>query len=297
MQDQPAERPDRWTWRVGHGREIDLSRRGVLMGVLNVTSDSFSDGGRFSDVAAALAEAQAMADAGATIIDVGGESTRPGAEPVDAETEQARVLPVITALAERFADNEAMLISVDSYRVETARLALEAGAHIINDISGLQGEPGMAELARETGAGLVVMHTGRGREKLPDVIEDQMVFLGRSLELAEAAGVDARQIVLDPGFGFAKDNDDNFALMARFGALHAFGRPFLVGTSRKRFLGAATGREAGERDVATAATTALLRAAGARIFRVHDVAKSRDALSVTEAMCDRLAQETGSDVS
>lgn len=289
MQDQPAERPDRWTWRVGHGREIDLSRRGVLMGVLNVTPDSFSDGGRFSDVAAALAEAQAMANAGATIIDIGGESTRPGAEPVDAATEQARVLPVITALAERFADNEPMLISVDSYRVETARLALEAGAHIINDISGLQGEPGMAELARETGAGLVVMHTGRGREKLPDVIEDQMVFLGRSLELAEAAGVDARQIVLDPGFGFAKDSDDNFALMARFGTLHALGRPFLVGTSRKRFLGAATGREAGQRDVATAATTALLRVAGARIFRVHDVAKSRDALSVTEAMCDRLA--------
>jgi dihydropteroate synthase len=128
------------------------------------------------------------------------------------------------------------------------------------------------------------------------VIEDQMVFLGRSLAIAEAAGLDARQIVLDPGFGFAKDSDENFSLMARFGALHALGRPFLAGTSRKRFLGAATGREAGERDVATAATTALLRVAGARIFRVHDVAKSRDALSVAEAMCDRLAQETGSDV-
>ncbi|GLQ37779.1 dihydropteroate synthase [Rhizobium albus] len=296
MQDQPLERPDRWIWRVGHGREIDLSRRGLLMGVLNVTPDSFSDGGRFADVAAALAEAEAMADAGAAIIDVGGESTRPGADPVDAATEQARVLPVIKALAERLAGARQVLISVDSYRVETARLAVAAGAHIINDISGLQGEPGMADLARQTGAGLVVMHTGRGREKLPDVIEDQMVFLGRSLAIAEKAGLDARQIVLDPGFGFAKDSDENFSLMARFDTLHALGRPFLVGTSRKRFLGAATGREAGERDVATAATTALLRVAGARIFRVHDVAKSRDALSVAEAMCDRLAQETGSDV-
>ena len=278
-------------WHVAGGRRLDLSRRGVLMGVLNVTPDSFSDGGRYRDCDAAIAEALAMVADGAAIIDVGGESTRPGGDPVDAAEEQRRVLPVIEGLVEALAGRNDVLISIDSYRPETARLAIAAGAHILNDVKGLQGDTGMADVAAATGAGLVVMHTGRGRERDPDVIADQKGFLTRSLDIAHRAGVAAEQIVLDPGFGFAKDSRDNLQIMARFGELHALGRPLAVGTSRKRFLGAATGREAADRDVATAATTAILRLAGARIFRVHDVARSRDALAVTEAMLDSIAEQ------
>ncbi len=149
---------------------------------------------------------------------------------------------------------------------------------------GLQREPAIATVAAETGAGLCIMHTGRDREKLSDVIEDQFHFLERSLQIAADAGVAREGIVLDPGFGFAKDTNENLELMARFRALHEFRRPLLVGTSRKRFVGAVTGREAGGRDVGTAATTALLRTAGAAIFRVHDVAINRDALAVADAM-------------
>ena len=151
------------------------------------------------------------------------------------------MLPVIEALA---ADGDA-LISIDTYRAETARLAVAAGAHIVNDVWGLQREPEIASVAADTGAGLVIMHTGRGREKRPDVIEDQLFFLARSLEIAEAAGVPNEQIVLDPGFGFAKETaEENFDLMARFEELHRLGFPLMAGTSRKRFIGAATGREA-----------------------------------------------------
>ena len=250
------------------------------MGVLNVTPDSFSDGGRFDRLDAALRQAERMVNEGAAILDAGGESTRPGGEAVSAGQEQDRVLPVIEALAARFDT----VLSVDTYRVETARLAVEAGAHVINDVWGLQREPDIAMLAAQTGAGLVIMHTGRGRERLTDVIADQQLFLGQSLEIARKAGVAASQIVLDPGFGFAKDPHENLALMARFGELRALGHPLLAGTSRKRFIGHVTGRDAEVRDIATAATTALLRVKGAAIFRVHDVAANMDALRMADAM-------------
>lgn len=267
-------------WKLAHGRSLDLGPTGHLMGILNVTPDSFSDGGRFVDAHGAVDAALAMVAEGASIIDVGGESTRPGGATVDAETEQQRVLPVISELARR----SDVLISVDTYRSGTARKALEAGAHIVNDVWGLQRDPAVAELAAATGAGLCIMHTGRERAKLPDVIADQFAFLRRSLEIADGAGVAPEQIVLDPGFGFAKDAGENLAIMRRFEELHALGKPLLVGTSRKRFVGAATGRDAADRDVATAATTALIRAAGAAVFRVHNVAMSRDALAVADAM-------------
>lgn len=176
------------------------------------------------------------------------------------------------------------VLSVDTYRASTAAKAVEAGAHIVNDVWGLQREADIARVAADTGAGLCIMHTGREREKLTDVIGDQLAFFETSLAIAGKAGVRDEQIVLDPGFGFAKDAGENYALMARFEALHALGFPILVGTSRKRFLGHATGREAADRDVATAATTALLRAAGASVFRVHDVAINHDALAVADAM-------------
>ena len=197
-------------WRLAHGRDLELGPKAVIVGILNVTPDSFSDGGRFASFDQAIAQARRMLAEGAAIIDVGGELTKPGAVPVSAAEEQARVLPVIEALA-----REGALISIDTYRAETARLAVAAGAHIVNDVWGLQRETEIARVAADSGAGLVIMHTGRGREKRPDVIEDQLFFLGRSLEIAKAAGVPDEQIVLDPGFGFAKETaEDNFDLMA-----------------------------------------------------------------------------------
>ena len=270
-------------WMLAHGRHLDLGGKALVMGVLNVTPDSFSDGGRFDTAENALTQARRMVGEGAAIVDVGGESTRPGAEPVTALEEQRRVLPVIEALAAE----RSCLISVDTYREETARLAVAAGAHIVNDVWGLQREPDIARLAAETGAGLVIMHTGRGREKLPDVIADQFAFLGRSLEIAEASGVRRDQIVLDPGFGFAKDPEENLQLMARFDELHRLGLPLMAGTSRKRFIGHVTGRDADARDAGTAATSVILRLKGAALFRVHDVAINVDALAFADAMLER----------
>lgn len=271
-------------WPLAHGRSLELGPVARLMGVLNVTPDSFSDGGLFQQGDDALAQAERMIGEGASIIDVGGESTRPGGATVSAAEEQARILPVIEALAGR----DDVLISVDTYREETARLAVAAGAHIVNDVWGLQREPGIARVAAETGAGLVVMHTGRERLKLDDVIEDQVAFLSRSLEIARQAGVEERRILLDPGFGFAKETpEENLDLMVRFGELSGLGRPLLVGTSRKRFVGAVTGREPAERGPGTAATSVILRLQGAVIFRVHDVAINMDALRFADAMVAR----------
>ncbi|MBL0933974.1 MAG: dihydropteroate synthase [Rhizobiaceae bacterium] len=272
-------------WLLAHGRALTLGPRAVIMGILNVTPDSFSDGGRFDTLDRALRQAEEMTAAGAAIIDVGGESTRPGAEPVSAAEEQDRVLPVIEALSRR----SDMILSVDTYRAETARLAVEAGAHIVNDVWGLQKERAVADIAATTGAGLVIMHTGREREKLADPIADQFHFLRRSLEIAAEAGVAEDRIILDPGFGFAKDASENIALVARFTQLHELCHPWLVGTSRKRFLGEITGREAPERGVGTAATSVALRLAGAAIFRVHDVAINADALKVADAILARHA--------
>lgn len=268
-------------WRLAHGRSLELGDRGWLMAIVNVTPDSFSDGGDHETAARAIEHALACVEEGAVIIDIGGESTRPGAAPVTEEAEKARVLPVISALAKR----SDVLISIDTYRASTALAAIEAGAHIINDVWAAQREPEIADVAARTGAGLCLMHSGRERQKLDDVIADQRFFLERSLAICDAAGVPRDTIVLDPGFGFAKETaDENFALMARFEELASFGLPLLAGTSRKRFLGTATGRDARDRDVATAATTAILRLMGASLFRVHNVAINRDALAVADAM-------------
>lgn len=273
-----------WTWRLAHGRSLELGPRSVIMGVLNVTPDSFSDGGRFFAPEDAIRQAKRMIDEGAAIIDVGGESTRPGASSISATEEQQRVLPIIEALASQ-AD---ALISIDTYRAETARLAVEAGAHIINDVWGLQRDPAIAGVAAEMGTGLVIMHTGRERERLADPIADQKQFLAASLAIAERAGVSPDRILLDPGFGFAKETTEmNLELMARFGELHGLGYPLAVGTSRKRFVGGVTGREGDDRDVGTAATSVILRLAGAVLFRVHNVAINKDALAFADAMVAR----------
>lgn len=267
-------------WKLAHNRQLVLGTDAVIMGVLNVTPDSFSDGGRFVNADAAVLRAETMIGEGAEIIDIGGESTRPGAAATSPEEEQARILPVIEALAGR----AGVLLSVDTYREATTRAAVAAGAHIVNDVWGLQKEPGIARVAEETGAGLVIMHTGRERERLPDVIADQFAFFRRSLDIARDAGVDERQIVLDPGFGFAKNPSENLEIMARFTELAGLGFPLLAGTSRKRFIGHVTGKDALDRDAATAATSVILRLKGGDIFRVHDVAINRDALAMTDAM-------------
>ncbi len=268
-------------WQLAHGKSLRLGPQAIIVGILNVTPDSFSDGGLHASLDAAVSQAKIMLFEGAAIIDIGGESTKPNAEPVSAQEEQRRVLPVIEALA-TIPD---AIISVDTYREETARLAVNAGAHVVNDVWGLQREPGIAKVAADTGAGLCIMHTGRGRQVLEDRIDDQRIFLRRSLEIAAKAGIRNECIVLDPGFGFAKEETiDNIELMVRLRELKDLGYPLMVGTSRKRFLGSITGRTAPERDVATAASSAILRLAGADIFRVHNVAFNRDALAVADAM-------------
>lgn len=272
--------PDR-LWRVAHGRSLQLGACARIMGIVNATPDSFSGDGLAGAVDAAVDQALAMVEQGADIIDIGGESTRPGAEPVTAAQEQARILPIVEALAAR----SETLISVDTYRAETAELSLNAGAHIINDIWGLSKDPEMPTVVAQHKAGLVVMHTGRERVKLPDVISDQLSFFGRALERVAATDLPREHIMLDPGFGFAKETpQENIELMARFPELLQLGYPLLAGTSRKRFVGAISGREAPDRDAATAATSVILRLSGADVFRVHNVAINKDALAVADAM-------------
>lgn len=273
------------TLRLAHGRSLTIGARGLLMGVVNVTPDSFSDGGQFDSVAVAVDHARALVAAGASIVDIGAESTRPGADAVDAQLEQARLLPVVEAVAQALPD---AIISIDTYRAETGWKAIAAGGHMLNDVWGLQKDQAMADVVAGTGAGLMIMHTNRDRDMVGDVIDDQKAFLGRSLEIAADAGVDPDAIVLDPGFGFGKDAAYNVAIMARFAELtrdDALGSfCWGVGTSRKRFIGAVTGRDVDQRDVGTAATTVALRLAGAGIFRVHDVAINADALSIADAI-------------
>ncbi len=273
-------------WKLAHGRNLTLGDTGHLMGVINVTPDSFSDGGMFASSDDVAKYADKLVTDGASIIDIGAESTKPGANTVDAQTELKRLIPALEAVVSAQPE---IIVSADTYRAATARAALENGAHIVNDVWGLQKEPDIAEVAAEFGAGLVIMHTNRERRALPDVVDDQLFFFERSLKIASGAGIDEAQIVLDPGFGFGKETPAlNYELLARFDALHTLGFPLLVGTSRKRFLGQAEGIAAKDRDQATAATTALLRSKGAAIFRVHDVALNAEALRVCDAMLAQL---------
>jgi len=270
------------TWSLAHDRQIAIGPKSVVMGIVNATPDSFSDGGRTERVEDAVRLALDLRAAGADIIDIGGESTRPDAEPVSALEEQRRVIPVVEALAH----HPDVVVSIDTYRAETARLAVTAGAHIVNDIWGLQHEPGIARLSAETGCGLVAMHNGRDRDKLPDPIDDQLAYFRQTLEIARANGVPNETLVLDPGFGFAKDPAENLEIIARFGELLHLGHPILVGTSRKRFLGHVTGRPVDQRDTATAVSCAILRLRGASIFRVHNVTACIDALRLADAILE-----------
>ena len=276
-------------WRTARGT-VALDRP-VIVGILNVTPDSFSDGGRFTRTEAALAHAESMVAEGARILDVGGESTRPGrAESVPAAEELRRVLPVVEGLARSHPD---LLVSVDTVKSEVARAALERGAAIVNDVSAFRLDPAMAGVAAASGAGVILMHSRGGLLEIAsyehadyagDVVGGVLAELGESLSAATAAGIEADAIVLDPGLGFSKTVEQNVELFDQLPALQALGRPLLVGPSRKRFLGAVTGLPVEERDRATAAACALAWERGARLFRVHAVAAAREALALAHAL-------------
>jgi dihydropteroate synthase len=257
-----------------------------IMGVLNVTPDSFSDGGRFLDVEAAVAHGLELEAEGADILDVGGESTRPGAAPVPADEERARVVPVIERL--RAAGAQAQ-ISIDTSKLAVAEAALDAGATYVNDVTAFRGDGGIAELVAERGADCCLMHM-RGEPRTmqrdptyDDVVSDVKAFLEERMAAAVAAGVPEERIQLDPGIGFGKTVEHNLELLRRLDELVALGRPIVVGTSRKSFLGTLTGRDVEDRLAATIATNVLALANGAQVFRVHDVAPLRDALTVAAA--------------
>ncbi|MGD2135541.1 MAG: dihydropteroate synthase [Gemmatimonadales bacterium] len=283
----PFERPERWL--TGHGA-VPLNRP-VIVGILNLTPDSFSDGGRYAEPSTALTHAGAMLDAGAHMLDVGAESTRPGRpEPVAPAEEWRRLEPVLAQLAARFPDTP---VSVDTVKAETARRALAAGAWAINDVSGLRLDPEIADVCAEHEAGLVLMHS-RGtvsdmatydHATYEHVAQEVTMELERAVTVAKERGVRHEAIVVDPGFGFAKRPEHNFAVLRELSTLHCLGLPLMVGPSRKRFLGDATGRDvAAERDEATAAACVAAYERGASFFRVHAVRPTADALAVARAV-------------
>ncbi|MGA0531952.1 dihydropteroate synthase [Hansschlegelia sp. KR7-227] len=251
-----------------------------VMGILNVTPDSFSDGGRFAAVEGAVAQARIMAEEGADVIDVGGESTRPGYAPVDAEEEIRRVLPAIRAVR----DAVPTAISIDTMKAKVAAAALEAGAAIVNDVWGLQRDPDIARVAAEHGAAVVVMHHRTEVDPSLDIVEDIKSFLGRSIEIALKAGIPERAIALDPGVGFGKTVEQNLTAIRRIDALAAMGFAVLLGASRKSLIGHIIERTPKERLFGTVATSVVGWAAGATLFRVHDVRANRDALLVARAV-------------
>ncbi|NNJ27647.1 dihydropteroate synthase [Alienimonas chondri] len=284
----PAPLDSRWAFaRAAAGETIfQPTAAPRLMGIVNVTPDSFSDGGRFSGIDAAVAHALELAEAGAAMLDVGGESTRPGAEPVSAQEELRRVVPVIEALASQ----TSVPISIDTTKAVVAAAALDAGANVVNDVSGLTLDPAMTPLCAERGCGVVVMHmvgtpqTMQNEPRYDDVLAEVAAHLRDRLGALEAAGVKREAILTDPGIGFGKTAAHNLALLRGVPALRALGRPVLIGHSRKRFLKSLLGREVEERTAGTIGVSVALASLGADWLRVHDVRAVRDALAAWTAI-------------
>jgi dihydropteroate synthase len=267
-----------------------MDRRPLVMGIVNVTPDSFSDGGRFNSCAAAVAHGLRLVEQGADLLDVGGESTRPGAQPVPLEEELRRVLPVIQELRAR----TVVPLSVDTSKAAVARACLQAGGHVVNDVTALRGDPDMAAVVRESGAGLILMHmqgTPATMQQAPhydDVTAEVAGFLQERLQAAAILGIATARVVLDPGIGFGKTDAHNLQLMARLAELQALGRPVCLGVSRKGFFGRLLqGRPSGGRLAASlaAACHAVTRRA-AQVVRVHDVEETRDAVTVLAALAE-----------
>ena len=275
-------------WKTQRG-DLDLGGRGLVMGILNVTLDSFYDGGKYAAPGAAVDHALAMLEEGADIIDVGGESTRPGATPVPEYVERARVLPVI----ERLSSLTGCLISIDTSKARVAREAVASGASIINDVTGLRGDPEMVDVVRESGAGVIIMHmqgTPASMQTAPhyqDVVEEVGLFFRHSYASALRSGVDPMCIAFDPGIGFGKSAAHNLLLLRNLPRLSVEERPMAIGVSRKSFLGTVTGSSAMEdRFWPGVALTSCARERGASIFRVHDVLANVQALRMTEAILE-----------
>ena len=280
------------TWWV-RGRQLDLGPRALVMGIVNATPDSFSDGGRFATAETAVAHALRLIDEGADIIDIGGESTRPGSQPVPVAEELNRVLPVVEALARSDRLGQT-LISVDTSKAEVAARCLAAGAHIVNDVTALRGDPGMAAVVRDAGAGVILMHmqgTPATMQLAPhyeDVVAEVTAFLQERLQATANVGIAASCVVLDPGIGFGKTADHNLTLLARLGELGKLGRPVCLGVSRKGFLGRLLNRPVTERLASSLAAACHALAHGAaRVLRVHDVAATRDAAVVFSELARR----------
>jgi len=261
-----------------------------IMGVVNVTPDSFSDGGAFLDRDAAVDHGLRLAFEGADLLDIGGESTRPGADPVSERVELDRVIGVIEGIRAR---NAVVRISIDTSKAAVAAAALDAGADFVNDVTALRGDPEMAALVAERGVDVCMMHmlgsprTMQAEARYDDVVDDVKRFLGERIEAAVTAGIARERIHVDPGIGFAKTIAHNLELLERLRELTGLGRPLVLGTSRKSFLGTITGRETAERMPATLATVVMGLERGAEVFRVHDVAPARDALAVAAATLAR----------
>jgi dihydropteroate synthase len=275
-------------WRIA-GRSVDLSQHALIMGVLNVTPDSFSDGGEFFTTENAIEHGSRMGAEGAQIIDVGGESTRPGAAPVSAKEELARVLPVIGKLRERIT----AFVSIDTTKAVVARQALEAGASIINDVTGGRADPEMMKLAAEKSAAFIIMHmqgTPRTMQANPhydDVVTEVADFFRQQYARALECGIDSMAIAFDPGIGFGKTVEHNLELLANLPRLRFHDRPIVVGVSRKSSLGKMIGStEMSDRLAPTIAFTAMLRERGANVLRVHDVKENAAALRVTERLLE-----------
>jgi dihydropteroate synthase len=276
----------RFTVALRDGQALALGVRALVMGVINVTPDSFSDGGRLTDVVAALEAGVRMVEEGADLLDVGGESTRPGAAPLGDAEERRRVLPVIEGLAGRVR----VPISIDTYKASVAEAAVDAGAALVNDVSGLRYEPALAEVVAQKGVPIVLMHTrGRSQQMYErasylDVVGEVLDELRESMAFATTAGVAAERVIVDPGLGFAKDAAQSYEILARLDEFSELGRPLLVGPSRKSFLARPLGAAVppAERDWATAAAVAASVLAGAHIVRVHAVGEMVQVVRVTD---------------
>jgi dihydropteroate synthase len=267
--------------------ESELGRRTLIMGIVNVTPDSFSDSGAFFDPEAAIGQALLMAHEGADILDIGGESTRPGAQPVPLDEELRRVIPVIRAVRQALPQ---MPISIDTYKARVAEAALAAGATLVNDVSALRFDPQMASLVAEADVPVILMHmkgapqTMQNAPSYTDVVREITEFLRERIAFAQAAGIAIEKIIVDPGIGFGKRPQDNTEILRRLHELKALGRPILLGTSRKSFLGAITRRPVTERLEETIASCVIGALRGADIVRVHDVGPVKHALQVADAI-------------
>ena len=277
-------------WKV-RGQSLDLTQRALLMGIVNVTPDSFSDGGSFLDPRAACKQGLKLVEEGADILDIGGESTRPGSHSVPLEEEIQRVIPVI----ERLRRETKALISIDTNKAPVAQAAMDAGADIINDITGLRGDENMPRVVSQSGAGVIIMHmkgTPRTMQDAPayqDIMSEIGDFFRQSVALALSFSIDPMSIALDPGIGFGKTPEHNRQLLVEIGSFAKTGHPILVGASRKSFLGWLAGSSAmDDRFWPGVATTSLCRERGAKIFRVHDVKPHHDALRMTEAILNHV---------